>query len=67
VLIHSWDISRALGLDEHLPDELVEATYGRTLEYADLIRAGGDLPVPIEVGPQAGRVEAMLALFGRRI
>ncbi|HSX48342.1 MAG TPA: TIGR03086 family metal-binding protein, partial [Candidatus Nanoarchaeia archaeon] len=41
LLIHSWDLARGLGVDEHLDPELVEACYKILEPQAEAWRSGG--------------------------
>lgn len=62
-LVHSWDLSSALGTDRHLDPALVEAVAGWFADREELYRAGG------AVGPRAvsrgGAQSDLLASFGR--
>jgi uncharacterized protein (TIGR03086 family) len=64
---HSWDIARATGQDEHLPEELAATVLavGQGFITDDLRkRVGIDPPVP--VAPDAGPTEQLVAFLGRQ-
>jgi uncharacterized protein (TIGR03086 family) len=62
-LVHSWDLSSALGTDRHLDPALVAAVAGWFAEREELYRAAG------AIGPRAvargGPQAELLASFGR--
>jgi uncharacterized protein (TIGR03086 family) len=68
LLLHSWDLARATGGDEHLPDELVARVYG-TLEPMEAVIASigvfGSGPSGT-VGADADMQTRLLDLTGRR-
>lgn len=65
VIIHTWDLARAVGAGERLDDDLVEAAWTVFEPQKDTLQASGlyDFPVPVsEVEPLQVR---LLALTGR--
>src|SRR4051812_3908410 len=63
VIVHTWDLTRALGVDERLPDELVEA--GLAIFAADgenLVRTGAFGSGPEGAPPPADGQERLLHL-----
>ncbi|MGN6609511.1 MAG: TIGR03086 family metal-binding protein [Jatrophihabitans sp.] len=62
--VHAWDLGRAIGSPERLPDELVEAVWVDALGFGDLASSGVfDRPVPVP--DDAPVLERLLALTGR--
>jgi len=64
--IHSWDLARAIGADERLDAELVEAVYDYMAPQADLWRGAGVFADAIPTAPDADRQAQLLGLTGRR-
>ena len=66
VLIHTWDLSRAAGLDETLdPDELQNMS--GFLEMSDeMLRSGGQFGPRVEVADDADLQTRVIAFSGRR-
>ncbi|MGW7364446.1 TIGR03086 family metal-binding protein [Streptomyces sp. NPDC054841] len=65
-VVHTWDLSRGIGADETLPDELVGFTEEEISPYAaDLVKSGLFAPA---VKPPAGAdaQTKLLCLLGRR-
>jgi len=64
-LIHSWDLATAIGADDALDGELVEACTAWFTGREALYRAGGAIadrpPIPEDADPQT----RLLAMFGR--
>jgi len=63
--VHSWDIARALGVDDTLDPELIALandTFGPMVEEG---RKYGIFGPPPELAPDADEQTKMLALFGR--
>jgi uncharacterized protein (TIGR03086 family) len=65
LLIHSWDLARAIGADDRLDPELVEACAGWFVEREELYRAGGAIGPRREVPSSADPQAKLLAMFGR--
>ncbi|MDQ3784660.1 MAG: TIGR03086 family metal-binding protein [Actinomycetota bacterium] len=66
-LIHAWDLARAIGADEQLDPELVEACSEWFEQREDLYRAAGAVGDRPEIGPNADPQTALLAMFGRKV
>lgn len=65
-LLHGWDVARATGQDDTMPDGLAEAAYGAIHgQFSDDQRQGVFGP-EIEVAPDASPQERLLAYTGRR-
>jgi uncharacterized protein (TIGR03086 family) len=65
-LIHSWDLARGIGADEHLDPELVEVIYERTLPFAEHLQESGLFAPPVPVSADADAQTRLLAIFGRK-
>ena len=66
LLVHGWDLARAIGADERLDPDLVELVYqGWKPREAELRHSGLFAPPP-EIPPDSDRQTQLLALFGRR-
>lgn len=65
-VVHSWDLARGIGADDHLDPELVDVVLKRTQPHADSLAASGyfapQVPVPEDADPQT----KLIALFGRQ-
>jgi uncharacterized protein (TIGR03086 family) len=67
MLIHSWDLARALGRDDTLPSEAVEAVYAALQSIpSDFLRAAGRFKDPVEVPDDASTQDKLLAYAGRQ-
>jgi uncharacterized protein (TIGR03086 family) len=64
-LIHAWDLARAIGADERLDPELVDACAGWFASMEDLYRSIGAIGERPEVRPGADPQTTLLAAFGR--
>ncbi len=66
VFCHAWDLARALGADEDLPEELVEACEEAFEPFEGPWRAAGALGPVLEVAPGASAQTKLLARLGRQ-
>ena len=64
-LIHAWDLARAVGADERLDPELVEACAAWFAEMEPHYRAAGAIGERPETPPGADDQTVLLAAFGR--
>ncbi|MGW6708819.1 TIGR03086 family metal-binding protein [Streptomyces sp. NPDC054956] len=64
-VVHAWDLARAIGADERLPDGLVEFSIKEVMPYADGLAASGMYAAPLEVPAGANAQTRLLALLGR--
>jgi uncharacterized protein (TIGR03086 family) len=68
LLIHSWDLARALGADETLPADAVDSTLAGLARVPDAMLRGPNMfGPPIEVADDAGPQERLLGFVGRRV
>ncbi|MFC8124972.1 TIGR03086 family metal-binding protein [Streptomyces sp. NPDC057302] len=67
LVVHAWDLSRAIGADETLPDDLVAFSLGEITPYAaDLAKSGLFAPA-VEPPRDADAQTRLLSLLGRRV
>lgn len=64
--LHAWDLARAIGADEKLDPELVDASHDVIAPYVDLARDAGSYGEKVEVPPDADKQTKVLALIGRK-
>ena len=64
-LVHAWDLARAIGADERLDPELVEACAGWFAAREELYRSIGAVGPRAETPPDADAQTRLLAAFGR--
>ncbi|WP_330261421.1 TIGR03086 family metal-binding protein [Streptomyces sp. NBC_00539] len=65
-VVHAWDLSRAIGADDRMPDGLVEFSLKEVMPYADALTPSGMFAPPLEVAPGADAQTRLLGLLGRR-
>jgi uncharacterized protein (TIGR03086 family) len=65
LLVHGWDLSRAIGADEHLDTELVGFVWQAWTDREDMIRGSGVFGERVDVAPDADAQTRLLGLFGR--
>jgi uncharacterized protein (TIGR03086 family) len=63
VMVHSWDLARALGADEDLPRDLVAAWREYVMPLVPAWRNSGDLGEPV-IPPDDFRDDARVTLLG---
>lgn len=67
LLLHTWDLSRAIGADETLPEAGVEAVMmGLSRMPAEFMRAPGRFADIVEVGDDASPQDKLIAFAGRQ-
>ncbi|WP_374200960.1 TIGR03086 family metal-binding protein [Streptomyces bambusae] len=64
--VHTWDLSRGIGADDRLPDDLVDFTFKEVAPHADALAASGMFAAPVEIPDGADTQTRLLALMGRR-
>ena len=65
VLVHTWDLARALGADEQLDGELVQLALERVDGQQDALAASGMFGSPVPVADDAPPQARLLAALGR--
>jgi uncharacterized protein (TIGR03086 family) len=66
VLIHTWDLARATGLDEQLLPDEVEAMLAGIEPMDEPLRASGHYGPKVDVADDADAQTKLLAFLGRR-
>ncbi|MFI1796263.1 TIGR03086 family metal-binding protein [Streptomyces sp. NPDC020379] len=66
-VVHAWDLSRAIGADEHLPAALVEFTLREVEPYAGTLSGTGLFADPVETPKDADAQTRLLAQLGRKV
>ena len=66
VLIHTWDLARAVGLDERLDPEEVRRYLDGVEQNADALVASGHYGPRVDVADDADDQTRLLAILGRR-
>jgi uncharacterized protein (TIGR03086 family) len=65
LLVHGWDMARAVGADERMDEDLVELVYVTVEPYMSAMKASGLFGEEITPPPGADRQTQLLALYGR--
>ncbi|WP_330247197.1 MULTISPECIES: TIGR03086 family metal-binding protein [unclassified Streptomyces] len=66
-VVHSWDLSRAIGADERLPEDLVEFTRREVGPYVKGLSQTGLFARPVKTEKGADPQTELLALLGRQV
>ena len=66
LVVHTWDLARAIEGDEKIDPELVDAVYARIEPEVDSLAASGLFDPPVPVGPDADEQTRLIAATGRR-
>jgi uncharacterized protein (TIGR03086 family) len=64
--VHAWDLARATGADERMPDGLADAALREVQPYAHALAKSGLFAASIEPPPDADQQTKLLCLLGRR-
>jgi uncharacterized protein (TIGR03086 family) len=65
-VVHSWDLARAIGFDERLPEDLVHFAARRVAPHAALLEKSGLFAAAVDPPPGADAQTRLLCLLGRR-
>ena len=65
VLIHTWDLARAVGADDALDPELCRLAYERALPFDEVLRSSGMFGAKVAVPAGADQQTKLVAFFGR--
>ncbi|MFD0415085.1 TIGR03086 family metal-binding protein [Streptomyces sp. NPDC127108] len=65
LVVHAWDLSRAIGADEHLPDDLVADAVREVTPYAAELSKTGLFAPAVQPPSGADAQTALLNLLGR--
>jgi uncharacterized protein (TIGR03086 family) len=67
ILVHTWDLARAVGGDESLPEDVVAASYSGLKPMDAMIRQPGIFGPKIESAPGADLQTEFLNFLGRTV
>ncbi len=67
VLVHTWDLARATGLDERLDPDEVHRLLAAMEPNDEMMRQGTAFGPKVAVGPDADEQTQLLAFSGRRV
>jgi len=67
LLVHSWDLARAAGLDEHLDPGAVHRVFEAMKPVDELLRLSGVFGPRLDPPPGADEQAQLLAFLGRRV
>ncbi len=68
LVIHTWDLSRAIGADESLPAEAVTATHMGLQKFPpEMMRSEGFFGEAVECADDADEQTKMLSFTGRKV
>jgi len=65
ILLHTWDLARAAGLDEHLDAEAVAVMLPRVEAMGDALEQSGQFGASVPAPPGADAQTRLLCLVGR--
>jgi len=66
LVVHTWDLARAIGADKSLPPEAVEIVWESLQPAEEVVRSSGTFGPRIEAPPGADLQTRLLAFTGRR-
>jgi uncharacterized protein (TIGR03086 family) len=66
VVIHTWDLARAAGLDETLDADVVHDMLTGMEPLDDMLRASGQYGPKVQVPPDADEQTRLIAFTGRQ-
>lgn len=64
LVVHAWDLGTAIGYDEELPTDLVDATYAVAQDF-DFSQFGDMFAAPVDVADDASTLDKLIARAGR--
>ncbi|MFB8438635.1 TIGR03086 family metal-binding protein [Streptomyces niveus] len=64
-VVHTWDLSRGIGVNEHLPEPLVDFALEEVRPYAVSLSQSGLFDLPLDPPRNADAQTRLLALLGR--
>ena len=65
VLIHAWDLARAVGANDRLDDALCERFLARMRDDENALQASGMFGAPVVVPPESDAQARLLGRVGR--
>ncbi|MCP5027766.1 MAG: TIGR03086 family protein [Actinomycetia bacterium] len=66
LMVHTWDLARAIGADDTLPEPIVAHSFEALKPMDGMIRGEGMFNAKIEVGDGASLQDQFLAFLGRQ-
>ena len=66
MLVHTWDLSRAIGADESLPEEICAHAYEQLQPMDAMLRGPGRFGPRVEVADDADIQTKLIAFCGRQ-
>lgn len=66
-VVHTWDLSRGIGVNERLPGPLVDFALKEVEPYADSLSLSGLFDAPLKPPPGADTQARLLAMLGRAV
>ncbi|MFF1832750.1 TIGR03086 family metal-binding protein [Streptomyces sp. NPDC058231] len=66
-VVHAWDLARAIGVDERLPQPLVDFVRREVAPYVKELSQTGLFAPPVRTAKDADAQTELLAMLGRRI
>jgi uncharacterized protein (TIGR03086 family) len=66
LVVHTWDLARAIEGDEKIDPDLVDAVYSRIEPEVDSLAASGLFDPPVPVPPDSDEQTRLIAATGRR-
>jgi uncharacterized protein (TIGR03086 family) len=66
IVVHTWDLARATGLDERLDPDEVHRMYEGMLPMDQVLRGSGQFGPRVEVAEDADEQTKLIAFTGRR-
>ncbi|MFD4628833.1 TIGR03086 family metal-binding protein [Streptomyces sp. NPDC058284] len=67
LVVHAWDLSRAIGADEKLPEDVVAFALREVSPYADELQKSGLFAPAVEPPADADEQTKLLSLLGRQV
>jgi uncharacterized protein (TIGR03086 family) len=64
LIVHGWDLQRAIGYDGEFPEDIVEMVYGIAKSFGDM-SGSGMFRAPVDVDESAPLIDRLVAQTGR--
>jgi selenocysteine-specific elongation factor len=66
LVVHGWDLARATGQDETIDPSEIDRVRAAAEAFGDSLRGSGVCAAAIDLGPEAGAQDRLLAFLGRQ-
>ena len=66
VLVHTWDLARATGLDETIDPAMAAGMLAGMEPMDDMLRGSGQFGPRVDIDPTASVQDRLIAFVGRR-